>query len=916
MSGREWAGGVLLAAALVSLVLAVGAGAGPLLTVTITSKPSDPTTSADASFRFSADARDATFMCSLDGARATTCRSPMSYFGLALGRHTFVVAAARGREQATARYAWTVQAPPPAPPPAPAPPKTAQLLVNVSGGGSLSSSVSGIACPPDCGESYPVGSQIALTPKASAGFAFAGWQGACTGNGGCAPTISAATYVGAIFQSTAKLPTLFRGDADNDGVANAGDRCSATSRGARPLLHGCALADLLQDGDALFDKLETYDYPGGYAQRFDGIDKLKPIHRLLMKNISHVRKGAELLEDGDVCAGADLLRKGARGLRGVVGKSKKVVGAMQVAALNKPSGVGDTDSKELEWAGLHYRQGIVEDLADEATSVQKAFGAACASLGPKVTLTGLVQKTDDASGSLLLANGTRVLLPDTSLGNDIALGRGVRIAGRRGPGGLVVAETLVALEKPLFKPLALKPCSSLLIAPVQPFGKPNPILHDPAGYKAQDMLQLEERMRIAASPEQCASKGEYRYSIAVEAEAFGVPKKTIAPDLDYLDAPVPLDLGASPPKLWTLTVTYRRQGNSCPPGSEQPQPYVRAPAATAKTYPCPVVPIGTQTYKAQVRGLASYAKAVYDKTTFDLESNAFAPAKVTGLTGVHGTVPSPSFEADGYAIVGNQSQGFHSKIVKNQLFAVWPEVWYGFPWLFPLDSIGVGHYAALVWPRIVGTRNGKPYRYAAQLPSLVTDLLPGCPGNNCFYRLPWAAGNVESVTQGNSTPIDDPADPPSHCCPPQQFAFDLVFQEGETIYATRGGVVGDVVESNTMNFDPCVNGPSADGPSNYVRVDHPGGRYSYYAHVQANSVIPAQGSVIDRGAPLAKVGNVGRSCGPHLHYQVASDSTNTIYGQTVQICFQGWEFVFNKFAWEFSPCFVPQDGTLLMSNNS
>ena len=349
---------------------------------------------------------------------------------------------------------------------------------------------------------------------------------------------------------------------------------------------------------------------------------------------------------------------------------------------------------------------------------------------------------------------------------------------------------------------------------------------------------------------------------------------------------------------------------------------MRVPAGAAKNYPCPIVVTGTTTYEVRMRPAASYAKAVYDRTVFDLESNGFAPAKVVGLSAVHYTIAGPDFEANGYEIVGTQSAAFVDTVGKNQQFAVWPESWYGFPQAAPLTSIGVDHYAALLWPRVVGTRHGKPFRYRAALPAISTDLLPGCGGGqDCLYRLPWKVDTIVKTGQGNNSPGTQ-----SHCCPPQNFAFDFSMPDKSTIYATRGGVVGDVVESNTMNFNPCAdnngNGvkgdaedQKADGPSNYVRVDHPDGTYSYYAHVDTNSVIPGVGDTIARGAPLAKVDNIGRSCGPHLHYQVSIDNTKTIYGQTKQTCFEVVGIVPQSFNFFFSPCYVPKTGDFLVSTN-
>ena len=66
-----------------------------------------------------------------------------------------------------------------------------------------------------------------------------------------------------------------------------------------------------------------------------------------------------------------------------------------------------------------------------------------------------------------------------------------------------------------------------------------------------------------------------------------------------------------------------------------------------------------------------------------------------------------------------------------------------------LDTIGVDHFAGLLWPRIVGTRNGAPFRYTAELPKLVKDLLPNCPSVVCLYKLPWKVATGMATAQGN-----------------------------------------------------------------------------------------------------------------------------------------------------------------------
>jgi hypothetical protein len=80
----------------------------------ITSGPSGSTTSTGASFGFSSSEAGSSFECRLDGGAWSSCSSPKSYTGLALGAHTFEVRAtdAAGNLEATpASSSWTVVAP-------------------------------------------------------------------------------------------------------------------------------------------------------------------------------------------------------------------------------------------------------------------------------------------------------------------------------------------------------------------------------------------------------------------------------------------------------------------------------------------------------------------------------------------------------------------------------------------------------------------------------------------------------------------------------------------------------------------------------------------------------------------------------------------------------------------------------------
>jgi len=78
---------------------------------TITATPPDPSTSITANFAFTASKPGSTFQCQLDGGSYATCSSPMSYYGLGAGIHTFSVKATDtvgNVDPSPASYSWTV----------------------------------------------------------------------------------------------------------------------------------------------------------------------------------------------------------------------------------------------------------------------------------------------------------------------------------------------------------------------------------------------------------------------------------------------------------------------------------------------------------------------------------------------------------------------------------------------------------------------------------------------------------------------------------------------------------------------------------------------------------------------------------------------------------------------------------------
>ncbi|MCC6179384.1 MAG: S8 family serine peptidase [Chloroflexi bacterium] len=70
-----------------------------------------------------------------------------------------------------------------------------------TGSGRVTSGDGKIDCGATCSADYPIDTSVSLTAAPSAGSAFAGWSGACTGSGPCQVTLDAARSVTATFQA-------------------------------------------------------------------------------------------------------------------------------------------------------------------------------------------------------------------------------------------------------------------------------------------------------------------------------------------------------------------------------------------------------------------------------------------------------------------------------------------------------------------------------------------------------------------------------------------------------------------------------------------------------------------------------------------------------------------------------------------
>jgi len=85
------------------------------------------------------------------------------------------------------------------------------------------------------------------------------------------------------------------------------------------------------------------------------------------------------------------------------------------------------------------------------------------------------------------------------------------------------------------------------------------------------------------------------------------------------------------------------------------------------------------------------------------------------------------------------------------------------------------------------------------------------------------------------------------------YGIDFAAKVGTPVWATADGRVANI-------------GWDRNGFGTYLEVDHRKGIQTYYAHLSKVEV--RVGEEVKRGQLIGRVGNTGRSTGPHLHYEV------------------------------------------------
>jgi len=137
-------------------------------------------------------------------------------------------------------------------------------------------------------------------------------------------------------------------------------------------------------------------------------------------------------------------------------------------------------------------------------------------------------------------------------------------------------------------------------------------------------------------------------------------------------------------------------------------------------------------------------------------------------------------------------------------------------------------------------------------------LLP--PEQRGGYAFPLPAGAAWQLTQGFGGRA-------SHRDPANWFALDLAAAAGTPVLAARAGVVMQVIDG----FGEGGSDAALKNRANLVRVLHADGSMGLYAHIATGSARVAVGDAVVAGSALARVGSVGWSSAPHLHFAVQAN---------------------------------------------
>jgi murein DD-endopeptidase MepM/ murein hydrolase activator NlpD len=173
--------------------------------------------------------------------------------------------------------------------------------------------------------------------------------------------------------------------------------------------------------------------------------------------------------------------------------------------------------------------------------------------------------------------------------------------------------------------------------------------------------------------------------------------------------------------------------------------------------------------------------------------------------------------------------------------------------LEPGNAVRVRHR----WPRRLGLFLGAILiaSYAIFTGPRHLDQYP--PRERSPYRLPWKSGITRFCTQSNRGIVSHRGR--------EEFAYDFWMPVGSAVCAARAGTVSRVEVRHDRR--------GLRAPNNLIVINHGDGTTARYLHLKKGGTLVRPGDVVAQGQPIGLSGNVGRSLGPHLHFEVINTTS-------------------------------------------
>lgn len=151
-----------------------------------------------------------------------------------------------------------------------------------------------------------------------------------------------------------------------------------------------------------------------------------------------------------------------------------------------------------------------------------------------------------------------------------------------------------------------------------------------------------------------------------------------------------------------------------------------------------------------------------------------------------------------------------------------------------------------------------------------------CVSRNAIWgMIPFEYGTNISIGQsyrGGFTHYED-----------SMYSVDFFISEGTPVVAYKAGKIMAIKEdSNTNCYDDGIAIENCTH-ANYVVIDHGDFTFSYYLHLQQNSVDVEVGDSVGAGHQIGKIGNTGYSTEAHLHLEISNGFAN---GNSIMILFE------------------------------